>query len=241
MKRKTLFPLLVILAALLFLVILTIYLTLNFGDALFTGKEAEPETAFSFQTEPGIPASKEASGASQGVVQNNPLPPASHFCIWVGDSRTLGMMRAVRDDCVYIGAAGEGYDWFVSYGEEEMRAAISEHPDAPVIFNLGVNDYDNMELYLSRYVSLVEELSDTDFYFLAVTPIDPTAGLLITNEQIADFNSHLRETFPDSYIDGYTYLMSHEIVPIDGIHYDKEAYQMLHDFVINQLEILRQN
>lgn len=236
MKKGTLIPLIIIITALLLLGVLTVYLTLNFGDAVFTGGEANADVPFSFQTEPARPSAKEDPEPSQGFVKNNPLPSAPHLCIWVGDSRTLGMMRAVKDDCVYIGAAGEGYDWFTWYGESEMRAAISEHPGAPVIFNFGVNDYDNMDLYLNRYKSLISELSDTDFYFLSVTPVDPEAGTFISNEQITDFNNHLKEYFPDSYIDGYTYLLSNDIVPIDGIHYDKEAYQMLHDFVVQKLE-----
>ncbi len=236
MKKGTLIPLIIIITALLLLGILTVYLTLNFGDAAFSGGDEDLTAPFSFQTEPAVRTTAETPEPSRGFVQNNPLPPAPHLCIWVGDSRTLGMMRAVRDDCVYIGAAGEGYDWFSWYGESEMRAAISEHPGAPVIFNLGVNDYDNMELYLNRYSSLVSELADTDFYFLSVTPVDPSVSTSISNEQISDFNSHLKELFPDSYIDGYTYIMNHEIMPVDGIHYDKEAYQMLHDFVVQQLE-----
>ena len=236
MKKGTLIPLIIIITALLFLGILTVYLTLNFGDTIFTSSEAEADDPFSFQIETAEQSTEKNTEPGQGFVKNNPLPPAPHFCIWVGDSRTLGMMRAVKDDCVYIGAAGEGYDWFTWYGEGEMRTAISEHPGAPVIFNPGVNDYDNMELYLDRYQSLVSEFSGTDFYFLSVNPIDPEADTFISNEQIMDFNNHLKEYFPDSYIDGYTYLMSNGIVPIDGIHYDKEAYQMLHDFVIRQLE-----
>ena len=237
MKRGTLIPLIITITALLLLVLLTIYLTLNFGDEIFSDSETELTGTFSFQTEAAVqPSAAQDTKSSQGFVKNNPLPAAPHLCIWVGDSRTLGMMRAVKDDCVYIGAAGEGYDWFTWYGESEMRAAISEHPGAPVIFNLGVNDYDNMELYLDRYQSLVSEFSDTDFYFLSVNPIDPEASTFISNEQITDFNNHLKEYFPDSYIDSYTYLLSNGIVPIDGIHYDKEAYQMLHDFVMQQLE-----
>lgn len=258
MKKGTLIPLLIAASAFLFLIGLAVWLTFSFGDAFSREGENDPAQAFTFQTEASgrLAADGTADGSlakdspdlslgrtsihdamkQQGVVISKETALPDHRYIWVGDSRTLGMMRAVKDGCVYIGAAGEGYDWFVSQGESEMRRAIAKYPEAPVIFNLGVNDYDNMELYLKRYSSLVSELSGTDFYFLSVNPIDPAVSQVITNEQIADFNDHLREAFPDSFLDSFTYLMANEVIPIDGIHYDKETYRMLHDFVIRQLE-----
>ena len=195
MKKQTYFCVAAIVTAFLILGAVAAYLTLNFGDSIFTGGKAES----------------------------------------VGDSRTVGMQNAVKDDCLYIGASGEGYDWFISDGESRMRTAVKEHPDAPVVINLGVNDYDNMDLYMKRYRSVTEELSDTVFYFLSVNPIDPAICKNITNEQIADFNSHLQENFPDTYIDSFTYLMASEISPFDGVHYSEEAYQMLHDFVVQEI------
>ncbi|MDD6614674.1 MAG: SGNH/GDSL hydrolase family protein [Lachnospiraceae bacterium] len=225
MKKQTYFCVAAIVTAFLILGAVAAYLTLNFGDSIFTGGKAEsvPESDFHFETE--------------GKTKETAAPETSqdHFLIWVGDSRTVGMQNAVKDDCLYIGASGEGYDWFISDGESRMRTAVKEHPDAPVVINLGVNDYDNMDLYMKRYRSVTEELSDTVFYFLSVNPIDPAICKNITNEQIADFNSHLQENFPDTYIDSFTYLMASEISPFDGVHYSEEAYQMLHDFVVQEI------
>lgn len=228
MKKGTLLTIAAIATAFLLLAAITIYLTVNFNDAVFTSSEADStaESDFRFETEP------KQTDTSSSEAQKS---PQNHFLIWVGDSRTVGMHDAVQDDCIYIGASGEGYDWFAASGESEMRAALKDHPDAPVILNLGVNDYDNMDRYLTRYRSLVKELPDTRFYFMSINPVEPTLCKNITNEQISDFNTHLKEAFPDSYIDTFTYIMVNEISTFDGVHYSEEAYQTLHDFVVQYL------
>ncbi len=186
---------------------------------------AEPETSAleeaSLETEE---ASASPSGSSLGT---------DHCFIWVGDSRTAGMEEAMedrKDSCLYIAAPGEGYDWFVSQGLPALLYEMELHPQAPVIFNLGVNDYDNLELYLALYEDLLTEYPDTPFFFLSVNPIDPAQCETITNEEIGIFNSRLKELKEDAYLDSYTYLMANEIATIDGIHYSQETYRLIHDY-----------
>lgn len=159
----------------------------------------------------------------------------SSFLIWVGDSRTVGMERAMKNNDCYIGASGEGYYWFSTEGLPLMKKAIAQYPDAPVIFNLGVNDHENLDLYLALYRSVFDEYPDTRFYFLSVNPIDPERCSAITNEEITDFNEHMKGLFPDTYIDSYTWMMENEIETIDGIHYSEEIYRALHDFTLSEL------
>ena len=52
----------------------------------------------------------------------------AHSFLFVGDSRTIGMGDAVNDNCTYIGAEGEGYDWFSSEGAELLEEALAEDP-----------------------------------------------------------------------------------------------------------------
>lgn len=160
---------------------------------------------------------------------------ASPFIIWVGDSRTVGMERAMKNEDCYIGASGEGYYWFSTEGLPLMKEAIKQHPDAPVIFNLGVNDHENLDLYLALYRTLFDEYPDTRFWFLSVNPIDPERCSAITNEEITDFNEHMKDLFPDTYIDSYTWMMANEVETIDGIHYSEEDYRALHDFTLSCL------
>ena len=145
------------------------------------------------------------------------------------------MRDAVKNDDVYIGASGEGYDWLSANGLPLLKKAIKDYPEAPVVFNFGVNDYDNMENYLTLYTSLLDKYKDTHFYFLSVNPIDPDICKNITNEEITDFNNHLKNTFGSAYIDSYSYLLMKEAGTIDGVHYSGDNYRLIHTFAAEEI------
>ncbi len=157
--------------------------------------------------------------------------------IWVGDSRTLGMQKAVEkySGDVFIGESGEGYVWFSDDGVSKMKTAIKNHPDWPVIFNLGVNDYENITNYMDLYGEILEEYPDTTFYFLSVNPVDDDRVEAITNDEIDDFNDTISSEWPDAYIDSCSYLIDNDIETSDGIHYSADDYRKIYLFVKDQL------
>lgn len=237
MKKGTIAGIILAVIALIALGALFIYLTVQYKDDLFspeTAAESEAEALLlqlrQTETEPETSVSTVSAG-----YPSDDTAPEQRFIIWVGDSRTVGMKNAVKNDDLYIGASGEGYDWLSETGLPLVKDAISDYPDAPVVFNFGVNDYDNMGNYLALYESLIEEYPDTHFYFLSVNPIDPEVCRNITNDEISDFNSHLKQSFPDAYIDSYTFLLINETVTIDGIHYSEDDYRSIHTFAAKEV------
>ncbi|MCC8103591.1 MAG: hypothetical protein LIP11_15500 [Clostridiales bacterium] len=165
------------------------------------------------------------------VIEDTPV-------IWVGDSRTVGMQKALGaySDDVFIGAAGEGYSWLSETGIPFLKSAIRDYPDRPVIFNMGVNDYENLYNYMVLYAEVTADYPETVFYFLSVNPIDDEAGLYVTNADIEDFNTHLENAYPDTYLDSYSYLLESGTETIDGIHYSEEAYRQIYLFVKDTLK-----
>ncbi|MCD8347635.1 MAG: hypothetical protein LUD16_06725 [Lachnospiraceae bacterium] len=159
--------------------------------------------------------------------------------IWVGDSRTVGMQKALGSysDDVFIGAAGEGYSWLSETGIPFLKSAISDYPTRPVIFNMGVNDYENLYNYMVLYAEVTAEYADTVFYFLSVNPVDDEAELYVTNADIEDFNTRLKTTYPDTYLDSYNFLLESGTETIDGIHYSEEAYRQIYLFVKDALSL----
>lgn len=234
MKKGTIAGLLAAAAALVGLLGLAAYLTVDYREVLLpsgdhlTESEIDAVILSLRETEaPDTPAElRDPSGDGAG---EEPI-------IWVGDSRTLGMQNAMDNDDIYIGKSGEGYDWFAETGLEEMEDAIEAHPASPVVLNFGVNDYDNLDLYMKLYTSLTEEHADTHFYFLSVNPIDPELCKNITNEEIADFNRHLQELFPDTYIDSSTQILASEILPLDGVHYSKDDYRFIYRYAVGKIK-----
>lgn len=254
MKKNTLACIGLAAAAIVILCVLAAYLTWQYGDEAFPAQNSKTESeadavigalseAASGERAETAAADGQADGTDAGSqagqedtaersAQENSSGP---FAIWVGDSRTLGMKEALNNADLYIGAAGEGYTWFAETGLEEMKKAVQTYPDCPVVLNFGVNDYDNMDRYMELYQSLTEEYPDTHFYFLSVNPIDPEVCHNITNEEIADFNNHLRSLFPDTYLDSYTEIKAHEIIPFDGIHYTKDDYRLIYDYAAGEI------
>lgn len=231
MKKGTVFGIFLAVISLILLGLLALYLSMTF--------RAETFFADSVRMESEADAAMQALYASQfeqETAASTELPDAAPV-IWVGDSRTLGMQNALTDpgSDLFIGASGEGYTWFSQTGLPLLKEAIHQEPDAPVVFNFGVNDYDNLSRYLTLYTELTEEYPDTTFYFLSVNPIEPTLCSNISNEEIADFNQHLKETFPETYLDSFTMLMIDQAVTIDGIHYSEEDYLKIYDFVRSQI------
>lgn len=159
------------------------------------------------------------------------------FLIWVGDSRTVGLERAMKNEDCYIGASGEGYYWFSSEGLLLLQDAIAEYPDAPVIFNLGVNDHENLDLYLALYRKLFQDYPSVCFYFLSVNPVDEARCSAIDNTQISDFNNHMKELFGKRYIDSYSWMLQEQIETSDGIHFKADDYQALYQFVLTFEEL----
>ena len=159
-----------------------------------------------------------------------------HSITFVGDSRTVSMGEAVHDSCTYIGKEGEGYQWFFSDGVIQLRALLESDPTRTVVYNLGVNDPENVQVYIELYQNIAREFTDTPFYYLSVNPLSDDSDFNTTNEMIQTFNQALKEAFPDRYIDSYTYLTEQGFDTVDGLHYTEATSVRIHDFIVNQTQ-----
>lgn len=234
MKKRTVIGILFAVLSLLAMFALALYLTLSNLDTLFQNGPTATEThvdaalAALYGTEPDTQTQFSGQSVSAADASGPRL-------IWAGDSRTLGMENAMENEDIYIGASGEGYYWLAETGLPIIEESIAANPELPVVFNFGVNDYDNLSNYLSLYKEILSAYPDTHFYFLAVNPIEPTLCDNITNEEIMDFNNQLKAAYPDTFLDSFTYIMMNEIATIDGIHYSRESYQRIYEFAVNQI------
>ena len=187
-----------------FLLLAALAIWLGLGQHRMTSKTVSPQSpkrTLYLQALQDMTAEQTAASASATEMQSETAHTESkatdELRIWVGDSRTLGMEQALDGATpdVFIGAAGEGYDWFAADGLPQLLSAMKAHPLSPVIFNLGVNDYDNLSRYLALYRSLQKEHPAARFYFLSVNPIDPARCQNITNEEISDLTHSCRSSW----------------------------------------------
>ncbi|MCC8045452.1 MAG: hypothetical protein LIP12_08155 [Clostridiales bacterium] len=160
--------------------------------------------------------------------------------IFVGDSRIVGMASAVSDsNTIFIGKVGMGLSWLKSTASGTLATYLNSDPNAKVIFAFGVNDLYNISSYITYYNTLIAKYPDTEFYMMAVNPVNETTakkyGYSVTNSQIAAFNKKLKAAFSSIYVDTYTYLNTNGFGTSDGIHYTSATYKTIYNYVISAI------
>ena len=86
--------------------------------------------------------------------------------IFLGDSRTVGMKETVyksidKENEFFIAESGQGYSWLKSTGLPKLKSTVSSHSDISdwtIVTNLGVNDLDDADKYVSTYKKLMDDL-----------------------------------------------------------------------------------
>lgn len=161
--------------------------------------------------------------------------------IFVGDSRVVGMAEA--GGFHYVGEVGIGYHWLVSDGISWLQQEMAANPTLPIVFCLGVNDLQNLDSYLSYYQTLLGQYPEKEMYFMSVNPVNEEAeiysGYTVSNQAIEAFNASLMETFPERYIDVYSFLKANGFGTGDGLHYDLNTYAGIQQYTLLMVNMLR--
>lgn len=166
--------------------------------------------------------------------------------IFVGDSRTVGMYAYKSGDWssdysksgaheldkdVFIAETGKGLDWLKSTGMPAAQKYMGS--GSAVVILMGVNDYDNADGYISYLKSNASSWTSdgTKVYFSAVTQCSGSKNS--KNPSIQNFNSKVKSNLPSSitWIDTYSYLSSNGYKTTDGIHYDKDTYNKIYNYI----------
>lgn len=160
--------------------------------------------------------------------------------IFIGDSRTVGMGKAVQneDNVYFIAKVGEGYSWMVNTAIPEVDEVINENNDIDkwiIVSNYGVNDLRNIDKYVDKYNELENnEWSDYNLYIMSVNPVDENKCHSVSNDNIDKFNNKIKEN-SFNYID--TNNITSEIMQTqDGLHYDNSTYISIYDYTMRCLE-----
>lgn len=160
--------------------------------------------------------------------------------IFVGDSRTVGLgtVNDISSKC--IAKIGEGYSWYVSTAEPQLKTKLKKNPSATVVINLGVNDIGNYQNYIYSYQKLMKAYPKAKIYIMSVNPVDKkyTWGWLKYSEMVSmikTFNQKMKEAFPNNYIDCHTYLTKEGFATTDGLHYTTETYKQIYNYILTQV------
>ena len=188
--------------------------------------------------------------------------------VFVGDSRTefmsnvlKGMPANVTENVKFVCKRGEGYEWLISTGYQELYRLVEHDTNSilqkktAVIFNFGVNDLKKYKKYASYY-NLIEPILTSkgcELYFMSVNPINrkmlSNAGRADRSEaELRRMNDYLRENLSSAYtyIDMYSYLKSTGYsfasdhygagTIDDGLHYTAATYKRIYAKCLDSLK-----
>ena len=178
--------------------------------------------------------------------------------VFIGDSRTEYMKNALAragantNYVKFICKAGEGYSWLTGTAVPQLQELVKNDTNSilskktAVIFNFGVNDYNEYAKYAAYYKLIASSLErkGCELYFMSVNPIN---RLMLSNTGRADrseakirsFNTYMQKNLPSSYtyIDMYSYLKAtgysfasdkYGAGSIDdGLHYTARTYKRI--------------
>lgn len=189
--------------------------------------------------------------------------------IFVGDSRTNRMQLTLRlsglslssEKVSFVYREGYGLSWLKAEGYTQLLETIGNGKrgkSTAVIFNLGINDLENISGYVSYLKKISTELKERncELYLMSVNPVN---NVLVNargkkdrpEETIRNFNTVMqrnlcKESVGYTYIDSYSYLMQYgygtdgsgygyDIGVDDGLHYTVKTYKRIYRYCIKSI------
>ena len=198
--------------------------------------------------------------ASTRKVQNK-----YHTVYFVGDSRTLGLEKALKKQNVqhtkFVYKAGEGLEWFKSTGFPRLYKEVKKQPKAQkkaVIINLGVNDLDSATLYVEYMKDVAKKLKayNCKMYYLSVNPVNTAmiekyrghSQSSKSEAKVLTFNRYIYNGLCSGKNKMFTYINTCSMLRkngwissknnrniFDGVHYSNETYLRIYDYCMKAL------
>lgn len=190
------------------------------------------------------------SAESSNQSNSNKEATENNF-IFIGDSRTVAYKDVVDikdyDFVTFIAKVSQGYDWLSTEALNKLQNRLDTTDlKYDIILNLGVNDLNNINKYISFYNKLAKDNPNHNFYVVSVNPGDDSKlkanGYKYTsNAKIEAFNNKMKESLNDNikYIDSYSHFMKNGFDTVDGLHYTTESSKNILNFVSDTVKSLK--
>lgn len=153
---------------------------------------------------------------------------------WSGANYSSGGVHEVGSD-VYVAEGSMGLNWLKSTGIPAAEKYFTK--GTAIVILMGVNDLYNADNYV-KYIN--ENLSTwkgngSSLYFVSVNPC--TGNYSYLNSKISTFNSTVKRGLSNEvgWIDTHSQLNSSNITSGDGLHYGKSTYQIIYNYIKNNV------
>lgn len=159
--------------------------------------------------------------------------------IFVGASHGVDMSIAVNSsNTIFIAKGGMGLKWLKDVAGPQLKSYLKKTSDYIVIFQLGGNDLENIEGYISYYEKLMKQYPKTRFYFLENIPGNNNYAKTYKNEAKRRYDARLKEAFPEQCIEAYDYMQQTGFRTVDGTHYVLADIKKVYNHMMKQIKAL---
>lgn len=141
------------------------------------------------------------------------------------------------------------FDWLKGDGTERIKTIMKEHPEIAGWNIISIHGTSMVtmpgivEQYIDNYkIWMNETFKDSKVYIVSVPPLDEKEWVVRHpdlpprhNQDIIDFNTKIKEAFPDQYFDYYDWFLAHDTFQ-DEIHYTGETYRTMFDEIMTNIQ-----
>lgn len=168
---------------------------------------------------------------SNGVVED--LSKQDKFII-VGASRIEDMSVVVdTNKTIFIARSGKDYYWLKNTAYPQLKVYLQQNENCKVVFNVGNNDLEDINLYIQFYKKLIKEYPNVKFYFLDILP--GTKSEASKNAERKAFNRKMKAAFGSRCIGGYEYLMKTGYSTVDKTHYTATTSKKIYRYIFSKI------
>lgn len=155
----------------------------------------------------------------------------SQYCFF-GDSRFVGMNKAVSTTATFIAEGAKGLTWFNNTAVNRYEERKNDFE--VIIVALGVNDLNNCDNYIKSLNTFGENNKNKLLFYVNIGPVNESKFKRITNQQITDFNSKIAAGLNDNWrvLDQYSFLQQKGFNSSDGIHYDAQTSDKIFHWIL---------
>ena len=181
-------------------------------------------------TKPTPKPTKKTIKASKKVTKKTVVTkPKYTEYLFVGDSRTVGL-----DACVSGISSKAKVGAKVDY-LQSILSDVTKTRKKNVIFNFGVNDLGNINMYITVYKSLPKDfIKNNNVIIMSVNPTDGSK-YGSWNTDIDKFNAKMKKNLPSGvkYLDTNSTLKKEGFSTRDGVHYKEVTYKRIAKLAFN--------
>lgn len=158
--------------------------------------------------------------------------------IYIGDSRVLGIKNALsyKTNKQFVANKTANLAWLKASRNTIIKLA-QRNPTYKIIINLGLNDLDDIDRYISYYKAFCKDKAGIKnrIYYMSVTPVNEEKSRgKIGNANIKHFNAKLKTFAGGKYINIYDAMIADGFDTGEGgVDYTTTQYKKIHNYVLS--------